>query len=189
MARDICARNYNKPFLGAFVLVFLVSLVFQLRYGQLKEYASAISIPVNAPAKKPEQLTSTRDSAATSQNGNKDTNLVKTSRQCSSVLNLIYSGANVSLDRADAGGSNDIQDTTHSLVDSRLPSIHDLWQNKIHPRLLSHILDWTFSPLGFGYMPFRRHTMSSYFPIYASRSSTPCKRRKCTRCFGLSSYD
>ena len=149
MARDICTRNYNKPFLGAFVLVFLVSLEFPLRYGQLKEYASSISISAKAPVKKPEQRTSTRDSAASSQNGNKDNDLVKTSRQCSSVLNLIYSGANVSLERANAGGSNDTHDT-HSLVDSWLPSIHDLWQNKIHPRLLSHILDWTFSPLGFG---------------------------------------
>jgi hypothetical protein len=87
---------------------------------------------------------------------------VKTSRQCSSVLSFIHSGTNVSLAASDlddarmdhTGGtsssssnSNDISNN-NTMINSWLPSLHDIWQKTIHPRLLPHVVDWVYSEIG-----------------------------------------
>jgi hypothetical protein len=74
---------------------------------------------------------------------------VETSRQCSSVLNYIYSGANVTYTSDnDNSATATTQHDLHLLLNSSLPSIQDLWQDTIHPNLLPHIIPFAYSKLG-----------------------------------------
>ena len=67
-----------------------------------------------------------------------------TTRQCSSVLNYIHSGVGF----ASNNGATTDATTTTTTTKTFIPSIHNIWQETVHPKLLRHALRWANFKLG-----------------------------------------